>query len=441
MNLEQSPLFVQFAILLLLLFLNGFFVSVEFAYITVPRPRIDQLAAKGDAHARRAQNLLADTDRVLAASQLGITIASLGLGWVGENTANRLLQITFGIFPPPFDAVIAHTIGLTIAFGVITAFHIVLGEQAPKIIAIRAADRFTLWSAQLVALFDFIMRPFVEFLDRATTAVVGLVGVKPIGTHQTIYTVDELKQLVSETHKSGKLSAHEKEMIDNIFEFGDKLVREVMTPRPEMITVEENTTIAEFLQTFLEDIHARYPIYSKSIDNIVGFLGIKDVLRVLAARGASAFEQPVGPLARTALFVPETIRVWRMFTDMQAQKIQVAIMIDEFGGTAGMVTLEKLTEQIVGRLADELAQEPPPYVETVDEKTVQVDAQLPLSHVNEQLGLQLPESEEYDTLSGFILYALRHIPNEGEQFKTENVRITVTHMEGPKIERVLLTRL
>ncbi len=440
MNPEISPLALQLVAMFVLLLANGFFVSVEFAYVTVPRPRIDQLAAKGDPRASRVRDLLANTDRVLAASQLGITMASLGLGWIGENAANQLLRLAFTFVPPPFETAIANTIGLAIAFGLVTALHIVLGEQSPKIIAIRAADRFALSSARAVALFDFALRPFVALLDNATAGVVRLFGVEPIGAHQTIYSVDELKQLVSETHESGELTAHEKEMIHNVFEFGDKLVREVMTPRPGMVTVEEHTTIAEFLQTFREAIHARFPIYANSIDNIIGFLGIKDVLRVIAENGANALDQSVGPLTRPAFFVPESKRVGKLFAEMQAKNIQIAIVIDEFGGTAGMVTLEELTHQIVGHLGDELGQERP-LVETIDEHTVQIDAQMRVQEINEQLGVGLPEREDYETMAGFILYALRHIPKEGEQFRTGNWRITVTRMDGPKIEKVLLTRL
>jgi len=441
MNPEITTVILQFMAMLILLIANGFFVSVEFAYVTVPRPRIDQLAAKGNPAATRVQHLLADTDRVLAASQIGITIASLGLGWVGENLAGELIRIAFTFSGNPALANgIAHGVGLAIAFAFITSAHVVFGEQAPKIVALQSADRFALFSVRAVALVDLVLRPIVALLDNATSVVVRLVGVEPVGTHQTVYSVDELKQLIAETQQSGALEPREKEMLHNVIEFDDKLVREVMIPRPEMIAVGEETTIADFLQTFSATSHTRFPIYSNTIDSITGFLSIKDVLRAISTEGATALDQTAQALARAALFVPESKTIGHLLAEMQSRKIQLAVVIDEFGGTSGMVTLEELLEEIVGRLGDELGGEAP-QVETIDERTTQIDAQLRVEEVNEQLGTHLPESEDYQTIAGYILHALRRIPKEGDQMKVDNVKLTITAMKGPKVEKVLVTRL
>ncbi len=441
MNPEIISLIVQLGVMLVLLVANGFFVSVEFAYVTVPHPRIDQLAAKGNAAAARVQRLLLDTDRVLAASQIGVTIASLGLGWVGENLAGQLIRMFFASFGNPLLATgIASGIGLAIAFALITSAHVVLGEQTPKIIALQSPDRFALSSARAVALLDLLLRPIIMLLDNATSAVVRLLGVEPVGAHQTVYSVDELKQLIAETEESGALEPREKEMLHNVIEFDDKLVREVMIPRPEMIGVDENTTIADFLQTFSETSHSRFPIFSSTIDNVTGFLSIKDVLRAISTQGAAALDQTAQALARTALFVPESKTIGHLLAEMQTRKIQLAVVIDEFGGTSGMVTLEELLEEIVGRLGGELSEEEP-QVEMIDERTTQIDAQLRVEEVNEQLGIHLPEKEDYQTIAGYILHALRRIPKEGDQLKVDNVKLTVTAMKGPKIEKVLVTRL
>ncbi len=440
MNPELSSLLIQFGAMLVLLLLNGFFVSVEFSYVSVPRPRIQRLAASGDPNAVLVQHLLLDTDRVLAASQIGITVASLGLGWVGENAANDLIHYLFASAPLALQSAVAQAIGLAIAFGLITSLHIVVGEQAPKIIALSTADRIALSSARIVDVFDWLLRPVIALLDNATEAVVRMMGYRPIGGHHTIYTADELKQLITETQQTGELEVRERQMLHNVFEFGARLVREVMTPRVEILPVDEHTTIGEFLQTYRETPHARFPVYAKNIDNVIGFVWIKDVLRALAEDGADVRAKPIKTLSRPATFVPETKRVGRLFAEMQSQKTQLAIVIDEYGGTAGMVTLEELIEQIVGRLSDELAQEPPP-VETIDEHTVQLDAQLRVEQVNEQLSLSLPESPDYETVAGYVLSVLHHIPKEGEQFRVDNVRITVTRMDGLRIEKVLITRL
>ncbi|MCL4395079.1 MAG: hemolysin family protein [Chloroflexi bacterium] len=441
MNPELALLVVQVGVMAVLLAANGFFVSVEFAYVTVPHARIDQLASKGSATAALVQRLLADTDRVLAASQIGVTIASLGLGWVGENVAAEVIRLLFSLAPDsPIANGVAPGIGLAIAFVAITSAHIVLGEQTPKIVAMRSPDRFALFTARAVALFDVLLRPIIALLDDATGRVVRLLGVKPLGAHQTVYSVEELKQLIAETEQSGALEPREKEMLHNVIEFDDKLVGEVMTPRPDMIAVEEDTTIADFVQTYSAASHTRFPVYSNGVDNITGFLSIKDVLRAISSQGAAALDQTARELARPAYFVPESKTIGRLFAEMQARNTQLAVVIDEFGGTSGMVTLEALIERIVGRLSDELGDEEP-QVETIDERTTQIDAQLRVEEVNEQLGMHVPESENYQTIAGYILYALRRIPKEGEQMRVDNVRLTITEMKGPKIEKVLITRL
>jgi CBS domain containing-hemolysin-like protein len=316
----------------------------------------------------------------------------------------------------------------------------VLGEQAPKIMAIHAADRFALVSSRVVAFVDATFLPFVWFLNHATTAVVRLLGMQPIGGHQTIYSTDELMQLVSETHQSGEITTQEKEMIHNVFEVGDLTAREVMTPRPEIIAVDEDTTIAEFLQTFITSTHSRFPVYTNSIDNIIGFVTVKDTLYALATQGPPAREQRVATLVRPAIIVPESKRIGNLFVDMQTQNIQLAVVIDEFGGTAGIVTLKEILEQIVGLIGDELAQAVPPIVK-IDDKTTQLDAQIRVEEVNEELGLGLPTSDDYETVSGYLLFALRRVPKEGDQFKVGNLNFKIVRMRGPKIERVSVTRL
>lgn len=440
MNPEIAPLLAQLAIVAVLLFLNGFFVSVEFAYITVPRPRVDQLVESGNPSARLVQKLIGDTDRVLAVSQIGITIASLAIGWVGENAAQQLLHFANTAFPGSiFADATVRGIGFAIAFIIITSLHVILGEQAPKTMAIRQADRFALMSAGIVTFVDRLASPLVAVLDRATSAVVRMVGVEPLGEHQTIYTVDELKQLVEETQEHGELEPRETEMLHNVFEFDDKLVREVMIPRTEMIAIEQHTTVAEFLQTFNDYSHARYPIFGESVDNITGFLAIKDILRAMSEQGAKVLDRPVQTFSRQALFVPEAKHIGALFAEMKSQKTPLAIVIDEFGGTAGMVTGDQLIEEIVGRVTDELSQDP--AIETIDEHTSQIDAQLRLDEANEQLGIALPKDDNYETVAGLILFTLRRIPKESDQVKIGNVKLTITGMAGPKIERVLVTRL
>lgn len=439
MSPETTLLIAQLVLVALLLFLNGFFVSVEFAYVTVPRPRIDQLVESGNATAQLVQRLLGNTDRILAASQIGITMASLGIGWVGENATEKIIRLFFAAMPVQMSETMAHLVGFVLAFATITSLHVVLGEQAPKIVSIRKADRIALLTARAVAFFDWIARPLVSLLDHATSVVVRLVGVEPLGAHQTIYTVAELKQLVEETQAHGALAPRERAMLHNVFEFDDKRVREVMIPRPDIVAVSQDTTIADFLQTFSQASHTRFPIYSQTVDNVTGFVAIKDVLRAISAHGARALDEPVKTHARQALFVPASKRIGALFTEMQTHQTSVAIVIDEFGGTAGMVTSDQLVEEIVGRVTSE-STGLEKAVEPIDENTAQIDAHLRIDAANEQLGLALPQSEHYETVAGLILDLLRRIPKEGDALVVNNVRLTVIGMAGPKIEKVQVTR-
>ena len=229
-------------------------------------------------------------------------------------------------------------------------------------------------------------------------------------------------------------------MLHNVFEFDDKLMREVMIPRTEMIAIEQITTTADFLQTFTEHPYSHFPIYADTIDHITGYLDIKGVMHAIAERGTDALEAQVKTLARQVLFVPEAKRIGALFSEMKTQMNAVAIVIDEFGGTAGMVTGDQLIEEIVGRMADGLSEEER-AIETIDENTAHIDAQLRIDEANEQLNIELPKDDNYETVAGLILYTLRRIPKEGDALKIDNVRLTVMEMSGPKIDKVMVKRV
>jgi CBS domain containing-hemolysin-like protein len=412
---------------------NGFFVAVEFAVVAVRPAKIDRLVAQGRAVAKVARSMLSNPDRVIAACQLGITMASLALGWVGEATIAAIVE-------PPLHALIgrwseaaAATAGTVVAFGLITFAHIVVGEQVPKAIGVRHATNTALAVARPMAAFGRIFRPFVALLDGATAAVLRLLRTEPIAGHRVVYTVDELRLLVRESQEGGALEAEQEEMLQKVLAFGDRRVEEVMIPRPEIVGVEKGQTVRDLLQLFLAASHARFPVYQGDLDNVVGIVSVKDVLHSLAQDPAH-METDVARLARPAFCVPETRRVGDLLGDMQARRDQMAVVIDEFGGTAGVVTLEELVEEIVGQVSDELAAESEPVV-WLDEHTAEVDAQLRVDEINAELDLALPEGDEYETLAGLILYRLQHVPVEGETLKVRGFLLTVTRMKGPKIER------
>jgi magnesium and cobalt exporter, CNNM family len=436
--MDLQLLSVQILVMLLLIGLNAFFVAVEFATVTVPRPRIDQLAAHGDKTAALAQKLLSDSDRVLAASQVGITMASLALGWLGDRLAEGIISPLVDPLSAPWNGAVVHSIGFAVAFIVITSLHIVLGEQAPKMTAIRFAPRVALFTAHPIRLFALVFRPFIAFLDRATESVLNLFNVPTVGAHKVVYTAEELKQIVTESQHAGEIEPEERRMIHNVFEFGDLSVHEVMIPRTDMVAVEDSARVEDFLEIFAGSSHERYPVYSDNLDNIVGYISIKDILHELT-RGPETRAKPIKEFIRPALFVPEAKRVSELLAEMQKSNRQLAVVIDEYGGTEGMATTENLLEEIVGGIGDERVAQPAP-VKKIDENTAQVEAQLRLDEVNEYLGTRLPESDEYETLAGLMLVRFGHIPKVGESVLVDDVKLTVAAMSGPRIEQVLLSR-
>ncbi len=438
-----GPVLLRLAAVAALIFANGFFVAVEFSLVSVRRTRIEQLAEEGNALARLVHYMIQHTDRILAACQLGITMASLALGWIGEATVAALVK-------PPLERLVrnvpalvttgtAHAIGIIVSFTLITGFHIVLGEQAPKSFAIRYPELVAMWAARPVLWFDRVFRPFIWVLDRAAAGVLRVFGVEPVPVHGTVYSVEELKLLISESQERGYLGAQQEEMVRRVFEFGDLLVREVMIPRPDVVAIEADATIEDLLRLFARHTHSRFPVYEGDLDHAIGFVAIKDVLKALA-ENPNARRERVRSLVRPAVIVPEMRRVDSLFAEMREKDVQMAIVIDEYGGMAGIVTLEELVEEVVGRLGDELMPGPRPIVR-IDERTYEVDAGLRVDEVNEALEISLPEAPDYETVAGFVMAYLQRIPEPGERFRYNNVEIHVTEMRGPKIEKLTITRL
>ncbi|MFN2167068.1 MAG: hemolysin family protein, partial [Anaerolineae bacterium] len=257
--------------------------------------------------------------------------------------------------------------------------------------------------------------------------------------HRSVYTTEELRLIVRESQQFGAIEAQQEEMLQRVFQFADRQVHEAMIPRPDVVGVECGSTVHDLLAVFSEASHARFPVYEDDLDNVIGIIAIKDVLRALADDPAQ-MAVSVGSLVRPALFVPETVAVSDLLNEMRASHNQMAVVIDEYGGTAGIVTLEELVEEIVGRLSDELVAQEEPVVH-VDERTVEIDAQLRVDEVNEELNLGLPEGEEYETVAGLLLYRLQHVPVEGEKLEYRDLVLEVRRMKGPKIEQVRIRQV
>lgn len=429
--------------------MNAFFVAAEFALVSARRTRLEQLANAGNSAAALSQRMQDDLDRYIAAAQLGITLASLALGWIGESTIAALVD-------PPLETLlvavlgsvsvteelalaISHAVGIAASFFVITSLHIVLGEQAPKVMAIRAPESTALFIANPLALFNRVFGPVIRFLDWATDRVLGLFGIREAGGHTKVHSAEELRLLVQESGEAGVFDEEEQEMLINVFAFADRPAYQAMLPRTEVATIDHDATIRQFLDRFAETGHTRFPVLGAGgVDDVMGIISAKDLL-VALRDGEVDFDQPITKLVRPAFFTPESKRIGDLLQELRHKHVRMAILIDEYGGMAGVVTMEDLVEEIVGDLDDELERDEAEF-KTIDERTSVVDGQIRVEDVNEELGLDIPRGD-YETLAGFILERLGRLPNAGDSVHYKDVRLTVLEMQGPRIRWIEITRV
>jgi CBS domain containing-hemolysin-like protein len=430
-------LFLELAKLLAvaaLVFANGFFVAAEFSLVSVRRTRVDELVAQGHRAAKIVRHAIDDPDRFIAATQLGITVASLGLGWIGEPALAHLVEPLLRWLPGQWIEAASHSVAVGIAFFIITFLHVVLGELAPKSVALQYPEQTAFIVARPTVLTENLFRPLIWLLNGAGNSVLRLVGLQAPSGHHLVHSVEELKMLVAASQRGGALEADQATMLKRVFEFAERRAYEVMVPRTEVVAVERSTSLREFLSIFDEHSHARFPVYEEDLDNIVGIVSVKAVLRCIADDPA-CLDQPVETLAGPMLAVPETGRVADLLDRMRAEQTQMALVIDEYGGTAGVVTLEQLLEEIVGRVSDELFRGKA-AVRRLADGSYQVDAQVRVDELNETMGWAIPEHDEYETLAGFLLYRMRRVPQEGESSAHRNLHFRINRMKGPKIEEV-----
>lgn len=423
----------------LLILANAFFVAAEFALVSVRKTRIEELAAQGNATARTVKHVIHDPDRFIAATQLGITIASLALGWIGEPAIAHLIEPLFGFLPGSLiSEATAGAIATLIAFSIITFLHVVVGELAPKSVALNYPEQSSLIVARPMVIFESIFRPAIWALNGAGNWLLRLIGLNRPTGHQLVHSVEELKMLLSASTAGGELEPVEREFAERAFEFADRQVTEVMIPRTSMVAVEDTATIQDFLDLFAQISHSRFPMYANTLDNIVGFVWVKDVLRAMA-KGPGARSDLLKGIMRNALYVPETKEIGALFGEMQKQKIQLAIVLDEYGGTAGMVTIEELIEEVVGPVSDELAMTAPMF-RRLEEGQIEAEGSVSVEDANEFFNLDLPESDDYETLAGLVMTRMGRVPKEGDNTRIGTIKLTVTKMRGPKIEKILLSR-
>jgi CBS domain containing-hemolysin-like protein len=438
----DEPLSISLRLFLVvaLVLLNGMFVAAEFAIVTARRTRIEAMAASGNPLARLTLRAIGDVNNYLAATQLGITMASIGLGFVGEPLLASLLEPAFeDLFGERLASISSHAVAVAVAFGIITALHIVLGELAPKSLALFRPETVSLFTVPPTEVFRIVLWPAIWVLNGLANALLRPFGLRAAeGGAHSAHTAEEIGLLVAQSAEAGALERGEAALLSGVFTFGDRRVNEVMVPRTEVVWLSRMATVRDFHATFAEKPHSRFPVYGQSHDDVSGIVGIKDVLRGIAQNELTD-DSPIELAMRPAMFVPETKFVGALFFEMQRAGHQMAIVVDEYGGTAGIVTLEMLIEELVGYVSDELRRHDDDFV-TVDERTVQIDAGMTIFDVNEELDLDLPEGD-YETVAGFVMSHLGRIPMQGEHFTYDGLRIAVTRVDGRKVEEVTVTRL
>src|ERR1700704_2192532 len=340
----------RLAALLALVLANGFFVAAEFSIVTVRKTRVDQLIAEGHRGARAVRRAVTDPESYIAATQLGITMASLGLGWIGEPALASLIQPAFTSLPTVLAETTAHTVAVTIAFAIVTALHITFGELAPKTIALERAEATALLVVRPTEIFMKVFWPFIRLLNGAGQAIVRLIGLPSKGGHAMVHSEAELKMLVTASQEAGVLEENEEQMLHRVFDFADLTAGQIMTPRNENIAVAADTPREAIIEHMVHGRHTRLPVYRTNLDDIIGFLYVTDLVGVLATPGAPV---DAGALAREALTVPETLGADDLLGEMRRRRVREAIVIDEYGGTAGLVTLESVVERIIGDVGGE----------------------------------------------------------------------------------------
>jgi len=416
---------------------NGFFVAAEFALVSVRPTRIAELVAKGNPGAQWVKKALENPDRVIAATQLGITLASLGLGWVGEPALSHLMAPLFHLLPGEISSDLSHTISAGVSFAIITFLHVVIGELAPKSIALQNPEKTSLIVARPTLWTELIFKPFIWALNGTGNLLLKLVGVNAASGHELVHSVEELRMLVTASTEEGVVESDESEMLHAVFDFGELLVRQVMIPRTEISAFEADMNLREAIDIAIHSSFTKFPVYDDHLDNIVGVVHIKDLLR--AEQDPERQDCLVRSIMRDALFIPETVPVKAVLQQFRNQRQHIAIVMDEFSGTAGLVTLEDLMEEIVGEVSDPFDASNP-EIHPISTNTVIIDGLATIDDVNDALGTQF-KAPYYDTIAGFFLGAFGRIPSEGDEVETQGIRLRVETMDAMRIESLKLTRI
>jgi CBS domain containing-hemolysin-like protein len=422
-------------IIAFLLAFTGFFVSYEFAIVKVRSTRIDQLVSEGNKSAVVAKSIISNLDEYLSACQLGITITALGLGWLGEPTVDQIIHPLLNSLHLPES--VASITSFILAFACVTFIHVVVGELAPKTFAIQKAERLTLIFARPMMLFYKIMYPFIKALNGSARFVVGMFGLKPATEHENAHSEEELQLIISESYKSGEINQSEYKYVNNIFEFDDRIAKEIMVPRTEIVVFDQSQTLKECLEIVSIENYTRYPVIDGEKDHIVGMVNMKEVLTEYI-KGMNV-ETSIGRYVRPVIQVIESIPIQDLLVKMQKERVHMAILIDEYGGTAGLVTVEDILEEIVGDIRDEFDGDEVPEINHINENKTVVDGKVLIEEVNDLFGLDIDHSD-MDTIGGWMMSEKIDVL-VGDKIHYNDYEFTILEVEGYHIKLLEIVKL
>jgi CBS domain containing-hemolysin-like protein len=417
---------------LLLICINGFFVAAEFALVKVRASQLDIKAQKGSSRAKLAKSLLEKLDSYLSATQLGITLASLALGAIGEKTISSMLEVFFMKIGHPLSEISKHSISLPIALTFLTFFHVTLGEQIPKMIGIKYSMQTALIISWPLRIFYFICSPFIWFLNKTSNVVLRVIGVKAVGD-EYFHSEEELRLILTESEEGGAIKPSENELIQNVFDFDDRIVKQVMVPQNRVIAIDVELGRNEVTKRVIEEGFSRLPIYLGDMDNIIGIVHSKDLLKAIIDNKFRTLKEIMRPVH----FIPESMKINELLRDFQKHHYQMAIVTNEFGSTAGLVTMEDIIEELVGEIQDEHDEEKP-NVEKINDNEFIVNAQATIKEVNDILPIALPENTQYETVSGYINFIFGRIPPINDKRIVDGYEINILVRNRQSVDSIRL---
>jgi CBS domain containing-hemolysin-like protein len=426
---ESPSILLGLAAVVILVLANAFFVAAEFALVGSRKTRLDELARAGDGKARLARRAVQSLDRYISATQLGITLASLGLGWIGEPALASLINGIFGWLPAPMAAIATHTLASIVAFIIITVLHIILGELVPKALALLYPEEVSSWVAAPLMGFAWVMALPIAVLNGTSNRLLRLMRINPPGETERLHSPEEIRMLVEQSTEGGSLLRQDARLLEGVFEFSEKTAQEVMTPRTQMIALDADLPVERAADEVAAAGRSRYPVFTDSLDEIAGVVHAKDILAALRAHPG----RTVREIMRPPLFVPGTRQVEDVLADMKRLKTHLAVVLDEYGGTAGLATMEDLLEEIVGPIYDEYD----PQVKARPAGAPQLDGAMPISEFNSEYEENLDDTD-YTTIGGYVFGQLGRLPRPGDRVPAGSHALEVVEMEGRRVKALRL---